>query len=62
MRAAAFIILQPFNRGSKRNFIMTTDEPLGELMTLCVWHDNQGKSPSWLLDKVSIVDQFTKKR
>ena len=55
---------QAFTRGSVRNFVMTTDQSLGDPLILRIWHDNSGKgaNASWFLDKVVVEDLATSDR
>ena len=48
----------PFKKGAIDSFILTTDQPLGELNFLRIWTDNSGlmNSNSWYLMKVSVTD------
>lgn len=54
--------LQEFSTGSIRNFILATEQPLGHLVFLRIWHDNSGKGnhASWFIDKILIEDLQTK--
>ena len=45
-----------FLQGSVDSFLITTQECLGGLTFIRVWHDNSGKSPSWFLSQVVIRD------
>ncbi|XP_033748129.1 polycystic kidney disease protein 1-like 2 [Pecten maximus] len=47
-----------FERWTLGNFLLTTDRELGQLSEIKVWHDEQGDSPSWYLEKVLVYDQF----
>ena len=42
--------------GGVDSFLITTPECLGSLTFIRIWHDNTGKSPSWLLSQVVIRD------
>ncbi|KAI8497521.1 hypothetical protein Bbelb_248270 [Branchiostoma belcheri] len=37
-----------FEKGSVDSFLVSTEEPLGDLTYIRVWHNNQGYSPGWL--------------
>ena len=45
-----------FARASVNNFTLCLPYSLGELYKIDIWHDNSGKSPSWFLQQVVIVD------
>ena len=45
-----------FHPGGVDSFLITTPECLGGLNFIRIWHDNTGKSPSWLLFQVVIRD------
>jgi hypothetical protein len=53
-----------FKAGSVINFIMSVEEPLGPLTHLRIWHDNSGtgKSRSWYLNTVCIIDLQNKEK
>ena len=53
---------QEFSTGSIRHLILATEQPLGDLVFLRIWHDNSGKGDdaSWFLDKVVVEDLQTK--
>ena len=38
------------------NFLLSTAENLGILQSVTIWHDNDGKTPDWFLDKVMVKD------
>lgn len=48
-----------FSRGSINNFTLCLQESLGTLEKISIWHDNSGRSPSWFLMQVLIVDLAT---
>ena len=48
-----------FSRGSINNFTLYLQESLGSLEKIHIWHDNTGKSPSWFLMQVVIIDLAT---
>jgi len=58
-----FCLFQVFARGSVRMFLMSTEESLGSLDGMRIWHDNSGKDDcaSWYLDHVVITDLQTSK-
>ncbi|XP_077869620.1 polycystin-1-like protein 2 [Saccoglossus kowalevskii] len=53
-----------FDRSSDINFLMSSEQSLGPLTYLRVWHDNSGKgsNASWFLDKITVLDLQTGKR
>ena len=42
--------------GGVDSFLITTPDCLGRLEYIRIWHDNTGKSPSWLLSQVVVRD------
>ncbi|PFX18998.1 Polycystic kidney disease protein 1-like 2 [Stylophora pistillata] len=48
--------------GGVDSFLITTPECLGSLTFIRIWHDNTGKSPSWLLSQVVIRDIDTEEK
>ncbi|CAH2324536.1 polycystic kidney disease 1-like 2 [Pelobates cultripes] len=45
-----------FERGGSDIFLITTLFPLGELMSIRLWHDNSGDKPSWYVNRVLVHD------
>ncbi|XP_076458276.1 polycystin-1-like [Babylonia areolata] len=45
-----------FQRNSRDTFLIATDNDLGTLHKVCVWHDNTGSSPAWYLTQVQVQD------
>ena len=45
-----------FARGSVNNFTLCLPQSLGTLIKIAIWHDNSGRSPSWYLQQVVILD------
>ena len=43
-------------RGSDSWFLIATEDTLGDLTELRIWHDNSGQNPEWLLDRVLVRD------
>ncbi|XP_078589531.1 polycystin-1-like protein 2 [Branchiostoma floridae x Branchiostoma japonicum] len=43
-----------FGGGSVDSFLVSSEEPLGPLTHIHIWHDNTGPSPGWFLSKVVI--------
>ncbi|XP_035677265.1 polycystic kidney disease protein 1-like 2 [Branchiostoma floridae] len=48
-----------FEKGSVDAFLLSTDQPLGGLTHLQIWHNNAGYSPSWFLSQVVVVNKGT---
>ncbi|XP_066268498.1 polycystin-1-like protein 2 [Branchiostoma lanceolatum] len=46
-----------FEKGSVDSFLVSTEEPLGELSHLRVWHNNGGYSPGWFLSQIVVMDR-----
>lgn len=53
LKSKSRLCLQP---GGVDSFLITTPDCLGSLTFIRMWHDNSGKSPSWLLSQVVIRD------
>ncbi|XP_078587448.1 uncharacterized protein LOC144868752 [Branchiostoma floridae x Branchiostoma japonicum] len=55
---------QGFTRGSICHMAMATDESLGPLVNIRLWHDNSGKGEhgSWFCDRIVIQDLETNER
>ncbi|XP_043564796.1 polycystic kidney disease and receptor for egg jelly-related protein-like [Chiloscyllium plagiosum] len=49
-----------FRRNSVDTFLLTTEEDLGELTFIRVWHNNVGISPTWYLSRVKVQNVLTK--
>eukprot|EP00058_Branchiostoma_floridae_P017659 XP_002603148.1 hypothetical protein BRAFLDRAFT_199110 [Branchiostoma floridae] len=49
-----------FEKGSVDSFLLSTEEPLGELSHLRVWHNNKGYSPGWFLSQVVVTNRAGK--
>ncbi|XP_006888187.1 PREDICTED: polycystic kidney disease and receptor for egg jelly-related protein [Elephantulus edwardii] len=47
-------------RGSINTFLLTTESDLGDVHTIHVWHNNEGKAPSWYLSRVKVENLFTR--
>ena len=45
-----------FRRGDLNVFILSLPNPLGPIRGLRVWHDNDGKSPGWFLNRAMLRD------
>ncbi|CAH1266446.1 PKD1L3 [Branchiostoma lanceolatum] len=48
-----------FEKGSVDSFLVSTNQPLGGLTHLQVWHNNAGYSPSWFLSQIVVVNKAT---
>lgn len=50
--------------GSINHFVLSTEQPLGQLSYLRIWHDNsgQGKFKSWFLDQIQVADLQNNRR
>ncbi|XP_069131790.1 polycystin family receptor for egg jelly-like [Argopecten irradians] len=51
-----------FGRGSTSHFVMATENYLGPIQSVKVWHDNVGSSPRWLLNKIIVCDGMDNER
>ncbi|XP_048461921.1 polycystic kidney disease protein 1-like 2 [Rhincodon typus] len=51
-----------FERGGVDGFLLTTLFPLGDLQRIRLWHDNSGSSPSWYVNRVTVLDLETDER
>uniref|UniRef100_UPI00398E4CF1 polycystin-1-like protein 2 n=1 Tax=Pristiophorus japonicus TaxID=55135 RepID=UPI00398E4CF1 len=45
-----------FERGGVDEFLLTTFFSLGDLQSIRLWHDNSGSSPSWYVNRVTVLD------
>ncbi|XP_054625121.1 polycystin-1 isoform X2 [Dunckerocampus dactyliophorus] len=48
-----------FQRGSLDQFHLETDDNLGEVWKIRIWHDNTGLDPSWYVQHVVVWDPVT---
>uniref|UniRef100_UPI003AAB6BD9 polycystin-1 n=1 Tax=Centroberyx gerrardi TaxID=166262 RepID=UPI003AAB6BD9 len=48
-----------FQHGSLDQFHLETDDNLGEVWKICIWHDNTGLDPSWYVQHVVVWDPQT---
>jgi len=55
------VFVQELPKGSIYNYILSTEQCLGPLTYLRIWHDNcgKGKQRSWFLDQVQFTDLQT---
>ena len=51
-----------FARASINNFNVSFPESLGPLITLRLWHDNSGSSPSWFVNQIVVRDFQTNQK
>ncbi|KAL3876004.1 hypothetical protein ACJMK2_033893 [Sinanodonta woodiana] len=51
-----------FQRNCQDKFIIAHDVNLGDISKVSVWHDNNGKSPSWYLVQIIVKDLQTDKK
>ncbi|XP_077025289.1 polycystin family receptor for egg jelly [Tamandua tetradactyla] len=47
-------------RGSVNTFLLTTKSDLGELHSIHVWHNNEGRAPSWYLSRIKVENLFSR--
>lgn len=57
-------VFKAFKSGSICNFLMSTEQPLGNLLYLRIWHDNSGlgSNKSWHLNLINVVDLQTNEK
>uniref|UniRef100_A0A8D2BCT9 Polycystin family receptor for egg jelly n=1 Tax=Sus scrofa TaxID=9823 RepID=A0A8D2BCT9_PIG len=48
-------------RGSISTFLLTTKSDLGDIQAIRVWHNNEGRSPSWYLSRVKVENLFRRR-
>ena len=50
--------MQEFPTGSIYNFVLSTENCIGPLTYLRIWHDNTGKGKyrGWFLDQIQVTD------
>ncbi|XP_035689655.1 polycystic kidney disease protein 1-like 2 [Branchiostoma floridae] len=48
-----------FQQGSVDSFLVSTEDPLGVMTHMRVWHNNAGYSPSWYLGQIVVVNRGT---
>ncbi|XP_021486515.2 polycystin family receptor for egg jelly [Meriones unguiculatus] len=49
------------SRGSINTFLLTTKNDLGDINSIHVWHDNEGKAPSWYLSRIKVENLFSRR-
>uniref|UniRef100_A0AC11ESR6 Uncharacterized protein n=1 Tax=Ovis aries TaxID=9940 RepID=A0AC11ESR6_SHEEP len=47
-------------RGSICTFLLATQKDLGDIHSLRVWHNNEGRSPEWYLSRIKVENLFTR--
>uniref|UniRef100_A0A8C6CI33 Polycystin family receptor for egg jelly n=2 Tax=Monodon monoceros TaxID=40151 RepID=A0A8C6CI33_MONMO len=47
-------------RGSISTFLLTTKNDLGDIHSIRVWHNNEGRSPSWYLSRIKVENLFSR--
>ncbi|CAD5111203.1 DgyrCDS535, partial [Dimorphilus gyrociliatus] len=45
-----------FKRNSRNFFVLTSTQHIGTLYKVHIWHDNDGRNPSWFLSRVVVFD------
>ncbi|KAL8195161.1 UNVERIFIED_CONTAM: hypothetical protein K2H54_047344 [Gekko kuhli] len=51
-----------FETGSMDAFLLTTQQPLGALHAIRLWHDNSGASPGWFVRQLVVSDLAARKK
>ncbi|KAL2775460.1 polycystic kidney disease and receptor for egg jelly-related protein precursor, partial [Daubentonia madagascariensis] len=47
-------------QGSISTFLLTTKSDLGDIHSIRVWHNNEGKTPSWYLSRIKVENLFSR--
>ncbi|XP_064347319.1 polycystin family receptor for egg jelly [Camelus dromedarius] len=47
-------------RGSINTFLLTTQNDLGDIHSIRVWHNNEGRAPSWYLSRIKVESLFSR--
>ncbi|KAM9230067.1 polycystin family receptor for egg jelly [Dugong dugon] len=47
-------------RGSSNTFLLTTKSDLGDICSIRVWHNNEGKKPGWYLSRIKVENLFSR--
>ncbi|XP_043297252.1 polycystic kidney disease and receptor for egg jelly-related protein-like [Cervus canadensis] len=47
-------------RGSICTFLLATTKDLGDIHSLRVWHNNEGRSPEWYLSRIKVENLFSR--
>ncbi|XP_025721270.1 polycystin family receptor for egg jelly-like [Callorhinus ursinus] len=48
-------------RGSIYTFLLTAKSDLGDIHSIRVWHNNEGKAPSWYLSRIKVENLFSRR-
>ncbi|XP_077932879.1 polycystin family receptor for egg jelly-like [Halichoerus grypus] len=48
-------------RGGINTFLLTTKSDLGDIHSVRVWHNNEGKAPSWYLSRIKVENLFSRR-
>ncbi|XP_008843053.1 polycystic kidney disease and receptor for egg jelly-related protein [Nannospalax galili] len=47
-------------RGSINTFLLTTQQDLGNIQSIRMWHDNEGEAPDWYLSRIKVENLFSR--
>uniref|UniRef100_A0A8C5UJ85 Polycystin family receptor for egg jelly n=1 Tax=Microcebus murinus TaxID=30608 RepID=A0A8C5UJ85_MICMU len=47
-------------RASISTFLLTTKSDLGDIHSIRVWHNNEGRAPSWYLSRIKVENLFSR--
>ncbi|XP_037703254.1 polycystic kidney disease and receptor for egg jelly-related protein [Choloepus didactylus] len=47
-------------RGSINTFLLTAKSDLGDIHSIRVWHNNEGRMPSWYLSRIKVENLFSR--
>ncbi|XP_027986851.2 polycystin family receptor for egg jelly [Eptesicus fuscus] len=47
-------------RGSVHTFLLTTSRDLGDVQSIRVWHNNEGRAPGWYLSRIKVENLFSR--
>ncbi|XP_077614026.1 polycystin family receptor for egg jelly [Crocuta crocuta] len=47
-------------QGSINTFLLTTKRDLGDIHSIRVWHNNEGRAPSWYLSRIKVENLFSR--
>uniref|UniRef100_A0A667GAP5 Polycystin family receptor for egg jelly n=1 Tax=Lynx canadensis TaxID=61383 RepID=A0A667GAP5_LYNCA len=48
------------SRGSINTFLLTTERDLGDIHSIRVWHNNEGRAPSWYLSRIKVENLLSR--
>ncbi|XP_075408719.1 polycystin family receptor for egg jelly-like [Tenrec ecaudatus] len=48
-------------RGNINTFLLTTKSDLGDIHSIRLWHNNEGKAPSWYLSRIKVESLFQRR-